>query len=165
MLVKPFAVGLLVHLAVDVDASDAAACAAGSAFGTVFAEQQPRLPVGSAGVAEVPVAQGLAAILVSTDVPHERLAGVVAPLVFEAPVDRTVPCGLCRVAVLAALVLLEVRIAKYVRCRDAHVRPHTCGGVLRGVVDLLPPWHRYLWVYEGKPQLVEVAIRRPCSSC
>ena len=48
LLVRPFAVGLLVLLAVDVDASDAATRAVGSAFGAIFAEPQPRVPVGSA---------------------------------------------------------------------------------------------------------------------
>ena len=83
LLVGAFAVSLLVDLAVNVDASDAAACAAGSAFGTVLAEPKPRVLVGPAGGAEVPVTQGLAASLVSTDVPHIRLTGVVAPLVLR----------------------------------------------------------------------------------
>ena len=117
-----FAVSLLVDVAVGIDASDAAACAAGSALGTVLAEPKPRVLIGPAGGAEVPVAQGLAACLVSTDVPHMRLTGVVDPLVSKAPVDWTIPGGIFFVAVLATLARFEVGVAQDIRCRDAHVR-------------------------------------------
>ena len=83
LLEVAFAVSLLVDVAVGIDASDAAACAAGSALGTVLAEPKPRVLIGPAGGAEAPVAQGLAACLVSTDVPHIRLSDVVGPLVLR----------------------------------------------------------------------------------
>ena len=108
------------------------------------------------------LAQGLTARDVGTLVLEERLPVVFTPLVFEASVYRAVRRSLCITAVLAALELLEVGPLN-VRCCDAHVWPHARGGVPRGVIGFLPRWHRYLWVDEGKPKLVEVVVRGPYS--